>query len=577
MAEDEEFFEDEDYDADPGISGVKAASATVFKELDERTAAADAELLEMKNRILEDRGNLDRPMLWCKWRLPTGKYNDSPTNRLLEDMANGIIEATGVKFPVDRCAFVTLNEPIDFGGKPHMIGFIAIAPRSSKKDTSGQFDRARSKANHRELRALDTALFHVLRVKKSYQRLPKMPSFVEGLHLSFTAVNAVSETLAFFIEGLPPKLVLDDSMTDDPATTRHLTMDLFMGMREAYRLAHRHGSLTDAGFNINDPYTLGGLMGIKQVRTNGKPRLFGVCIASGDARAEKLRQAVEQLCVHEGKRIWICGGKLAVILHAAGKGIRVDHKGIADRSDAKIYSKKISITKNIRLHPMAIGSRQILTKIAGTIQDCCGIVPHLGQGRNALTFTVLRQYDADAALSTSALERQIIANNMKQLDLTPIAAAHDGVHPAVTSPNFTPTKRGGGYGQGSSARKTPNYPTNGGRKQNHGNYRKRAAASPSSINRLLGAAHTRKHALLNPKGGMSLAGIFDGHYDDWHIRELNECVSFNDHRGFDTEGEAMEYFRLRYPHVHSMADIRFMNENAPLEASNLNNPCLHMR
>ena len=73
-------------------------------------------------------------------------------------MANGIIKETGVLFPVDRCAFVTLEESVDFGGKPHMIGFIAIALRSSKRDTSSQLDRATEQAKLRELRALDTAV-----------------------------------------------------------------------------------------------------------------------------------------------------------------------------------------------------------------------------------------------------------------------------------------------------------------------------------------------------------------------------------------------------------------------------------
>ena len=39
----------------------------------------------------------------------------------------------------------------------------------------------------------------------------------------------------------------------------------------------------------------------------------------------------------------------------------------------------------------------------------------------------------------------------------------------------------------------------------------------------------------------------------------------------------LDYFIERYPHIKNMADIRFMNENAPLQASNLNNPCQHMR
>ena len=76
---------------------------------------------------------------------------------------------------------------------------------------------------------------------------------------------------------------------------------------------------------------------------------------------------------------------------------------------------------------------------------------------------------------------------------------------------------------------------------------------------------------------MSFAGIFDGHYDDRHIQGLNKGISFNDHRGFVKEEEVLNYFIERYSHIKNMVDISFMNENAPLKASNLNNPCQHMR
>ena len=59
------------------------------------------------------------------------------------------------------------------------------------------------KSKFHNLQALNTALFHVFRVKQTYQRIQNMPSFAEGIHLSFTAVNAVSNTLGFFLKGLP--------------------------------------------------------------------------------------------------------------------------------------------------------------------------------------------------------------------------------------------------------------------------------------------------------------------------------------------------------------------------------------
>ena len=58
---------------------------------------------------------------------------------------------------------------------------------------------------------------------------------------------------------------------------------------------------------------------------------------------------------------------------------------------------------------------------------------------------------------------------------------------------------------------------------------------------------------------------------------MNEGDFFNYHRGFDTEEEALDYFIERYPRIRSMADIRFMNGNVPLKASNLSNPYQYER
>ena len=71
-------------------------------------------------------------------------------------------------------------------------------------------------------------------------------------------------------------------------------------------------------------------------------------------------------------------------------------------------------------------------------------------------------------------------------------------------------------------------------------------------------------------------GIFDGHYDDKHIRAENDGVSFNNHRGFGKCDKVLNVLIEQYPHITCKGDIRHMNDNAPLEASNLNNPCKHV-
>ena len=75
-------------------------------------------------------------MFWFEWQLAIGVYDEAPTKKLLEEMANGIIEVIGVNFQVDRCVFVTFQDHVVNGGVPKMIGFVALAPHSSQKSAT---------------------------------------------------------------------------------------------------------------------------------------------------------------------------------------------------------------------------------------------------------------------------------------------------------------------------------------------------------------------------------------------------------------------------------------------------------
>ena len=61
--DEDKFYEDED----PGISGVNAASASIFYKRVDKKAASDAEFLKAMMHILKDRGNKKRKILWFKW------------------------------------------------------------------------------------------------------------------------------------------------------------------------------------------------------------------------------------------------------------------------------------------------------------------------------------------------------------------------------------------------------------------------------------------------------------------------------------------------------------------------------
>ncbi len=53
---------------------------------------------------------------------------------------------------------------------------------------------------------------------------------------------------------------------------------------------------------------------------------------------------------------------------------------------------------------------------------------------------------------------------------------------------------------------------------------------------------------------------------------LVKSIPYNEHKSFDSHREALIAFRQYYPHINTQQDINNMNANAPLEASNLNNP-----
>ncbi len=87
------------------------------------------------------------------------------------------------------------------------------------------------------------------------------------------------------------------------------------------------------------------------------------------------------------------------------------------------------------------------------------------------------------------------------------------------------------------------------------------------------SSNSKYHAIINGRGGIATANIYHSHLNDGNICFLVDGIPFNKNRSFDTLQEAMRYFKLWYPHCDTQEHIDFMNLNAPLQASNLNNPC----
>ncbi len=97
---------------------------------------------------------------------------------------------------------------------------------------------------------------------------------------------------------------------------------------------------------------------------------------------------------------------------------------------------------------------------------------------------------------------------------------------------------------------------------------------PSTLNTyIISSGHKKYHAIFNGIGGIATANIYYCHFKDSNLVFLVNTISHMDHMSYDTPQEAMTAFRRYYRHCNTLDDIDYMNANAPMEASNLNNPC----
>jgi hypothetical protein len=81
------------------------------------------------------------------------------------------------------------------------------------------------------------------------------------------------------------------------------------------------------------------------------------------------------------------------------------------------------------------------------------------------------------------------------------------------------------------------------------------------------------HVIINRHGGHAIVNIYYTHYNDSNLSSLIDSVPLRANCSFDAYMEALEFFQQHYFHCLSQEHINFMNANAPLEASNLNNLC----
>ncbi len=114
--------------------------------------------------------------------------------------------------------------------------------------------------------------------------------------------------------------------------------------------------------------------------------------------------------------------------------------------------------------------------------------------------------------------------------------------------------------------------------------RSKASITPSKLTKSLpiqtslqASKHMKYQVIINGMGGIATANIYFAHFDNNYTLTLTSGIAHSLHKSYDTFSEALAAFQVYYPHPTTKQHIDLMNAYAPLESSNLNNPCPYFR
>jgi hypothetical protein len=232
-----------------------------------------------------------------------------------------------------------------------------------------------------------------------------------------------------------------------------------------------------------------------------------------------------------------------------------NHKNIVAQNEKAVAIQDIAVT------PHVLNDHSLITYLANAkvIDTCVGIFINLRNGRNTPTLTCILQQGVYSEFTSSSR----IAARINAALLTKLPQLPNSIKNLVdTKSTSTPTRR---TGRGGRHNNTPNGTPSSSFKN--------IPVHPS----LASTKNNKFHVIINGQGGHATANIYFCHFDDSNLRSLVDGIPYSINRSYDNHGAALECFKQYYKDINNQEEIDFMNANAPLEASNLNNPCPAVR
>jgi hypothetical protein len=404
----------------------------------------------------------------------------------------------------------------------------------------------------------------------------------------------MDESLNFFIEGISVTLLLGDRQTETILTLRHLGYLIFNEIRSLYATLPPYNLFPPELNKFKTRFAIGSLISTKKVRFSVQQQqqpqaqrrspsqqqrpphpVLGVIITKTSPYSDLLYNAIHFVCVKHNTRLNIFGTATERIslslherpqdvteLHSLARTIGTSHSPLHNINNFKII-------RDVPIHPHILEKQHYLHRAINNFGSCYGILYDFSHGFGKPHLTCIFSANRESSyFSIEHVQSRIIEVNEHEINLRPTHFTHPPIaHSLRSPPPFLPPSppgRGRVRGTTSSHTRTPQQSFD------------RSASLFRIINTSplgLQPKFTHKfYVIINGVGGIAVANVFQLNFNDEGIRARVSNVPFCSHKSFPTEIEAWQYFTSYYPHIKSPSDAQHMNENCPIEASNLNNP-----
>jgi hypothetical protein len=513
-------------------------------------------------RVAEGRDDLDREVIWINWLISTeARPSTTPTVIEFEHILDKIIAIANLPFSVDRAWLRSKKKTFLYRNIPHVSTYAALCPTPSTPHDD---------TLHRQrLELLNTTLFKIINTENILKE--KEPNaIINYCEFSIPVINHWNQTIHFIIKGLHPNIILVDNKIEEVFTQRELAVNIYRAFIGLYTRTCVEKPLHHLKqIDLDDTTSITNIMSVRKKNFDeAKSPIFTIVISDHTEAAEELIQALTELCITREIPLYIGGDKTKIELLQPPPKSALSHRleffKLVTEANMFLLPDRTKehrpiLLRDIRAPPTITKHPSVITLLANhkAIKGCEGIFINLRLGPNSPTITLLLKSGKHAFFLKKETVEDIINIQLGHIfedDPQPVTSSNIF---EATPNTLTSLRRGGrGRGRGSTSSQSGKGLFN--------------TSSIGSIIRI--TVNVRWHAIFNGRGGSGTSNIYRCDFDSSGLRLLVNGVPYEKHKSFDTYDEAFAEFIFYFPDIETQEDIDRMNANAPLEASNLNNP-----